>query len=134
MRRAPLSTAALVILMAGALPLAAQTAPRTDTLRFDPVGRFRLEIQSPPPRGDWSALLTVTATSGQYTATFANPDGPGGYPVASITARDSSLTFTLGGEAAGAVYSLTVKGNSLAGFMTSVNSAYTPVHGRRLKN
>jgi hypothetical protein len=97
------------------------------------VGRYRLEIQSPPPRGEWSGLVVVREVNGQYEATFTNPDGPGSYPVASVVVSGKSLTITMEGEATGSVFSLTVRGDSIVGTMTSLAHGLTPVKGTRLK-
>jgi hypothetical protein len=44
-------TAALLFIGFIGLSLSAQSVPPKDTLPFNPVGRYRVEIQSPPPRG-----------------------------------------------------------------------------------
>ena len=115
------------------LTLSAQAVPPRHTLAFNPVGRYRLEIQSPPPRGEWSGLVTVSEVNGHYQATFANPDGPETYPVTSVEVSGKSITITMGGEATGSVFRLTVMSDSLVGTMTSITNGLTRVKGLRLK-
>jgi hypothetical protein len=126
------ATAALLFFGFIGIPLFAQGVPVKDTIPFNPVGRYRVEIQSPPPRGDWSGLIVVRSVDGHYEATFSNPDGPGTYPVASVEVTGKSITITMGGEATGSVFHLTVMGDSLVGDMTSLTNRLTPVKGKRL--
>ena len=115
------------------IPLCAQAAPPNDSLAFNPVGRYRLDIYSPLPRGEWSGLVVITLVSGQYQGTFGNPDGPETYPVKSVAARHDSLFITMAGEATGSIFFLAVKGDSVLGTMTSFVNGLTQVKGTRLK-
>jgi len=123
---------AIPIILIG-LPLSAQAVPLKDSLAFNPVGRYRLEILSPPPRGEWSGLVVISAVNGHYEGTFGNPDGPETYPVRSVEVSGKSLTITMEGEATGSVFSLEVRGDSIVGTMTSLANGLTPVKGIRLK-
>ena len=116
-----------------ALPLSAQAVPPKDSLAFNPVGRYRLEIFSPLPRGEWSGLVVITSDNGHYQGSFGNPDGPETYPVKSVEAHSDSLTITMMGQATGSVFSLAVKGDSITGTMTSLVNGLTQVKGMRLK-
>src|SRR5512147_2556504 len=127
------SLVALIPLGLLGFPLYAQAVPPRGAPAFNPVGRYRLEIFSPSPRGQWSALVVITSVNGGYEGTFGNPDGPGTYPVKSVQARGDSLFITMSGEATGSVFSLAVKGDSIAGTMTSLVNGLTPVKGTRLK-
>ena len=115
------------------LPLSAQAVPLTDPVAFNPVGRYRLQILSPPPRGEWSGLVVISAVSGHYEGTFGNPDGPQTYPVRSVEVSGKILTITMAGAATGSVFSLTVQGDSVVGTMTSLAHGLTQVKGVRLK-
>jgi len=114
-------------------PLAAQAGPGGDSLAFDPVGHYRLEIFSPLPRGQWSSLVVIRSAGGHYEGTFGNPDGPETYPVKSVEPRGDSLFITMAGQASGSVFALAVKGDSIAGTMTSLANGLTQVKGIRLK-
>lgn len=116
------------------MSLSAQVRPSKDSLAFNPVGRYRLQILSPPPPGEWSALVVISAVNGRYQGTFSNPDWPQTYPVASVQVSGDSLTITMAGAATGSVFSLTVRGDSVVGTMTSVAHGLTPVRGVRLKH
>lgn len=124
---------ALIAISLIGLPLAAQAVPVKDSLAFNPVGRYRLEILSPPPRGEWSGLVVISAVNGRYAGTFGNPDGPETYPVRSVEVSGNALTITMEGEATGSVFSLTVKGDSIVGTMTSLANGLTQVKGMRLR-
>ena len=124
---------ALIPISLLSVPLCAQAAPPHDSPGFNPVGRYRLEIFSPLPRGQWSGVVVITSVNGRYEGTFGNPDGPGTYPVKSVEARGDSLTITMAGEATGSVFSLAVRGDSIAGTMTSLVNGLTQVKGTRLK-
>jgi len=115
------------------LPLSAQAAPLKDSLALNSVGRYRLEILSPPPRGEWSGLVVISVVNGHYEGSFANPDGPETYPVTLVEVNGKSLTITMGGEATGSVFSLTVRNDSIVGTMTSIAHGLTQVKGMRVK-
>jgi hypothetical protein len=115
------------------LSLSAQAVPVKDSLAFDPVGKYRLDIQSPYPMGTWTALVVVSLVHGHYEGTFRNPSGPETYPVTSVAAAGDSLTITMGGEGTGSIFSLAVKGDSVVGTMTSIANGLTQVRGLRLK-
>ena len=115
------------------LPLFAQAVPSNDSLAFDPVGKYRLDIHSPSPMGTWTALVTITTANGHYEGTFENPDWPQSYPVKSVEAKGRSLTITMVGEATGSIFSLTVKSDSIVGTMTSIANGLTQVRGLKLK-
>lgn len=129
MNRLPIALIPISLL---ALTLSAQAIPSKDSA-FNPVGRYRLEIFSPLPRGQWSGLVVITLVGGHYQGTFGNPDGPETYPVKSVEAHGDSLTITMTGQATGSVFSLAVKGDSIAGTMTSLVNGLTQVKGMRLK-
>ena len=112
----------------------AQAVPSKDSLAFDPVGKYRLDIHSPSPMGTWTALVTVTTANGHYEGTFENPDWPQSYPVKSVEASGRSLTITMAGEATGSIFSLTMKGDSVVGTMTSMANGLTQVSGLKLKH
>ena len=124
---------ALIPISVTGLLLSAQAVPSKDSLAFHPVGRYRLEIFSPSPPGQWSALVVISAVNDHYEGSFTNPDWPQSYPVTSVEVSGRSLTITMGGEAIGSVFSLTVRGDSILGTMTSLAHGLTPVKGIRLK-
>ena len=130
MYRLPLLLASINLLSS---PLIAQVSSSNDSLAFSPVGRYRLDILSPLPRGEWSGLVTISLVDGRYQGTFGNPDGPETYPVKSVEARRDSLFITMAGPATGSIFSLEVKGDSVAGTMTSLVNGLTQVKGTRLK-
>ena len=113
--------------------LSAQAKPQKDSLTFNPVGTYRVEIFSPLPRGQWAGLIVITAGNGHYAGVFKSPDGPETYPVTSVAAAGDSLTITMGGEATGSTFSLAVKADSILGTMTSITNGLTQVRGLKLK-
>lgn len=123
----------LGILVASGSALSAQSErrPAHPTPNFQ--GTYRIDIHSPAPRGTWTALLIIKATSAGYQGEFRDPDGPGTYPVASVKASTDTLIVTMAGEATGSIFFLSTAADSIRGMMTSVTHGDTRVTGIRVK-